>query len=71
MASLHLGYQMHGENKCGVSEPVLTYSLVSETQRRPSCLRLLPSQGQRGGTANTLEIPTCQKITYEIETFLK
>lgn len=60
---------MQGENKCRVSEPVLTDNPVSATQRYPSCLRLLPSRGQREGTANTLEIPTCQKITSEIEMF--
>jgi len=69
MASLHLAYQMHSENKGRVSEPVLTDSPVTEIQRRPSHLMLLPSQGQREGTANTSDIPTCQKITFEIEMF--
>lgn len=69
MAVLHLGYQMHGENKVRVSEPALTCSPVGKTWRCLSLLRLLLSQGQREGTTNTLEIPTCQKITFEIEMF--
>lgn len=65
MASLHLGYQMHSENK---SKASLCLPVAWRVKPRdPSHLRLLPSQGQREGTANALEIPTCQKITLEIE----
>lgn len=61
LTSLILVYQMHRENKGRVIRPVFANSLVSETKRY---LRLLPPQGQREGTTNTLEIPTCQRITF-------
>lgn len=64
VASSRLVYQMHNENKGRVIKPVFTNSLVSETKRYP---RLLPPQDQREGTTNTLEIPTCRRITSEIE----